>query len=187
MENLHHTFSQLGLTPDELDFVCARFTPERYAKNEYLLLPGQVATKLFFIESGGLLLGNEANDQPVTHHLAYANEFITSLRSFEEQVPTADFLKATQPTWVYTVNRFEFMACLSRIPSLQTFYQQMILTTLLNCQQRIRDLISLDAKTYYRQLQQQKPQLLQNMAQQDLAAYLGIEPQSLSRLRKPGK
>jgi CRP-like cAMP-binding protein len=102
-------------------------------------------------------------------------------------LPTTDYLKATQPTWVYTLTKMEFMAALSAIPSLQTFYQQMILTTLLTCQQRIRDLLSLDAKTYYQQLQHQNPQLLQNMTQQDLAAYLGIEPQSLSRLRKPPK
>lgn len=185
MENLRQTFAQLGLTPPELESVCARFKPTHFAKNEYLLQPGQVATKLFFVESGGLLLGNEANDQLVTHHLANANEFITSLQSFDQQLPTTDFLKAVQPSRVYAMTKTDFMAALNRIPRLETFYHQMIFTILLNCQQRIRDLVSLDAKTYYQQLQQNKPQLVQNMAQQDLASYLGIEPQSLSRLRKP--
>lgn len=184
MEKLRNAFSHTGLGESDLEQVCSMFGSRQFDKNEYLLKAGQVATKLFFIESGSFLLGQELEEQSVTRHLVKEGEFITCLESFSRQSITTEFLKATDQSLAYFISRNDFDKALRQYPVLEKFYQQLIFQTLLNCQQRITDLISLDAKAYYKEIMHRYPDFLQRMPQYDLASFMGIEPQSLSRIRK---
>lgn len=184
MENLKNLFNGLEFSEADLGFICSKFRFKEYAKNEYLLMAGQIANKLFFIEEGSVILGNETEDQFITRHVAKEKEFITSLESFSKQNSTTEFLKATEQSQVYFILKKDFDAVLKSYPPLEKFYEQFIFDTLIKCQQRIRDLISLDAKAYYKDIMQKNPDYLQRIPQYDLASYMGIEPQSLSRLRK---
>lgn len=184
MERLKHAINHLGLSEADLESICSKFKFREYAKNEYLLRPGQIADRLFYIEKGNIVLGNELNDQSVTRHMVTENEFITCLESYSRQTISTEFLKATELTWVYSIFKKDFDAVLENFPAVQKFYNQIIFDTLLKCQHRIKDLISLDAKAYYELISQNNPDLLQKMPLYDLASFMGIEPQSLSRLRK---
>ncbi|MGA0558406.1 Crp/Fnr family transcriptional regulator [Larkinella sp. VNQ87] len=184
MEKVRQIMGELGLSDTDCAAVCARFKRREYAKNDFLVRPEQLVTSLFFIEKGSVILGNCLNDRSVTRHLAKENEFITILSGFVNQTATAEFLKATEPTQVYALSKPDFDAVLVRFPILEQFYHRFIFETLEKCQQRIRDLISLDARAYYEEILRTNPDYFQKMPQYDLASYMGIEPQSLSRLRK---
>lgn len=184
MEGLKLAVQHIGLTGDNLEIVCSKFKFREYAKNEFLLKPGQVANAIFFIENGSVILGNELSDQSVTRHMATKNQFITCLDSFLKQTTSTEFIKATEPTHVYMASKMDFDAMLAAFPAVQKFYNELIFDTLIQCQKRIKDLISLDAKAYYELISQDNPDLLQKMPLYDLASFMGIEPQSLSRLRK---
>lgn len=187
MDNLKAIFRKTGLPEKDVDVVCSSFREVRYEKNEYLLRPGHVAGRIYFIETGSVLLGQEAGDATITRHLALEGEFISCLESFTRQIATDEFLRATSPTHVYELGKTDFDAILKTYPPIQQFYQQFIFETLLKCQQRIVDLIGKDAKSYYEDIMQHRPDYIQKMRQYDLASYMGIEPQSLSRLRTPRK
>ncbi|GAA0554899.1 Crp/Fnr family transcriptional regulator [Chitinophaga japonensis] len=184
MEKLQDIFSNIGIAEPDVAQILARFDTKTFAKNEYLLQAGQVATSIFFVERGSILLGQEVEDQSVTRHLAREGAFITCLDSFSRQAPTAEFLKATDPSIVHCIHQTDFAWAQQQFPAIATFFQQYIFQTLLKCQQRITDLISLDAKAYYKEIMQRSPDYIQHMPQYDLASYMGIEPQSLSRIRK---
>ncbi|MGN7721383.1 Crp/Fnr family transcriptional regulator [Chitinophaga sp. 22620] len=187
MDNLRSAFWKTGLQDNDLDIICAWFRAKQYDKNEYLSRPGEVAHKLYFIEKGSVILGQEADDRIVTRHLALENEFIGCLESFSKQAATPEFLRATAPSLVYEISKTDFDTALKTYPPLQHFYQQFIFETLLKCQQRITDLIGKDAKSYYQDIMQNRPDYIRKMRQYDLASYMGIEPQSLSRLRTAQK
>ena len=187
MNNLKSAFHKTGLPEKDLDQVLALFREKRYAKNEYLSRPGEIATKLYFIESGSTIVGQVSEDRIVTRHLAQENEFVSCLESFNRQTVTQEFLRATVPSEVYEIHKTDFDAALKAYPQLQHFYQQLVFETLLKCQQRIVDLIGKDAGSYYQEIMQNNPGYIRNMRQYDLASYMGIEPQSLSRLRTARK
>lgn len=183
MDNLKAAIRKTGLQENEIDLICSSFTEKHYEKNEYLLRPGQIAGKIYFIENGSVILGQEVEDVTVTRHLALENEFVSCLESFMKQTVTNEFLRATGPSQIYELGKADFDIILQTYPPLQQFYQQFIFETLLKCQQRIVDLIGKDAKAYYEDIMQNRPDYIQKMRQYDLASYMGIEPQSLSRLR----
>lgn len=183
MESLKTVFLRAGASENDSELLCTYFEHCRYKKDEYLLRSGSIATKIFFIETGCVILGSLTPTKAVTRHLATASEFVTSLESFHKQARTDEFLKATADCCVYEISKVTFDKAQEQFPIIQSFYQKIIFDLLVKCQQRITELTSLDAKSYYQQLQMSDPKLLQHMHQYDLASYMGIEPQSLSRLR----
>ncbi|MBC8032724.1 MAG: Crp/Fnr family transcriptional regulator [Chitinophagaceae bacterium] len=184
MENLKASLGSLGLNDADIVSICSMFRFKEYAKNEYLLREGQMANKIFFIEKGSVILGDELEDKFVTRHLAKEKEFVTSLASFSKETVSREFLKTLEPSHIYAMSKKDFDLLLQRYPTINQFFQQVIFDTLIKCQQRITDLISLDAKEYYQDILQNHPEYILRMPQYDLASYMGIEPQSLSRLKK---
>lgn len=184
MKNLKDSLRNLGINEADLTSIGSIFRFKKYAKNEYLLSEGQVANKMFFIEKGIVTLGVEREDKSITRHLVKEGEFITSLASFSKQTISDEFLKAIEPSDVYAISKKDFDTLLERYPSLNNYFQQVVLDTLIKCQERITDLISLDAKEYYQDIMQNQPEYILRMPQYDLASYMGIKPQSLSRLKK---
>jgi CRP/FNR family transcriptional regulator, anaerobic regulatory protein len=183
MDKLLQTFISLGVEEQEASALCGYFKAVEYKRNEFLLLPGNTAHKLFFVNSGSLLLGYMTDKKTAARHLAMPSEFITCLESFQNKIKTDEFIKATVDSEVFEITRSGFEKAMQEHPIVQSFYQKLVFDILVRCQQRITNLISMDAKTYYDELHQSNPELIQNMHQYDLASYMGIEPQSLSRLR----
>lgn len=183
MDSLKTAFINGGVSEQEAELFCNLFVKKRYKKNEYLLRPGSVAAKIFFVEKGSVILGTMTDKKPVTRHLSLAPEFITSLESFHKQIITDEFLMATVDTDVYELTKADFDNAFQEFPAVQLFYQKIALELLFKCQQRITNLTSMDSNTYYEEIKSTNPDMLQNMNQADLASYMGIEPQSLSRLR----
>lgn len=173
----------MGLSETQAQEAMLKFKFRKYKKNEFLIKPGQTAGRIYFVQSGSLILGSEATDTPVTRHLAMAGEFITCLESFSIQRPTADFLKAAETTTVYHLDKSNFDFFRNHIPAIETYYQNLVFSTLVKCQNRITALISLDAKAYYENILLENPGYVTKMAQYELASYMGIQPQSLSRIR----
>lgn len=183
MENLKNVFLMAGLSEADATLACNYFKRKVYQKNEYLLAPGNVAKRIYYVEAGGVILGNMTDKKPITRHLALPSEFITCLESFQNQTITDEYLKASTSSEVYEITKMNFDRALKQFPALQSLYQKFVFELLVRCQKRINDLISQDAHAYYEQLNITAPAIIQNMHQYDLASYMGIEPQSLSRLR----
>jgi CRP/FNR family transcriptional regulator, anaerobic regulatory protein len=183
MENLKNMFLIAGLSEDDAALVCNYFRKRSYQKNQYLLAPGNIAKRIYYVETGGVILGNMTDKKPITRHLALPSEFITCMESFQNQSITDEFLKASTYSEVYEITKGSFDQALQQFPVLQSLYQKFVFELLVKCQKRINDLISQDAQAYYEQLNITAPAIIQNMHQYDLASYMGIEPQSLSRLR----
>ncbi len=184
MNILHNIFRNAGLSDTEAERVISYFIKKDYAKNEYLINPGNIVNKLYFVDKGSILLAQMTDKKPVVRHIVYDNEFITCLASFNRQIVTDEFLKANIKSTVYELSKKNFDLLLKDFPVLQMFYQKMIIEYLIKCQERITNLISKDAKSYYNHISKNDPELLKAINQYDLASYLGIEPQSLSRIRK---
>ncbi|WP_031529628.1 Crp/Fnr family transcriptional regulator [Dyadobacter crusticola] len=187
MEKLRSKFQNLLPDPNDLGRLLSKFKSATFEKSEFLIRPGDVARKLFFIEQGSVVLGSELHDKSVARHLVTENEFITCLESFSKQQSTQEFLKASECTVTYYVTRSDFDQAMDAFPAIEKFYNQLVFDTLLSCQQRITDLTSLNASDYYTNILEKHPDHIQKMPQYDLASFMGIKPQSLSRLRKTRK
>lgn len=155
------------------------------AEGESLSEAGSICREAFFIEQGVLrVVAQPPGGREVTHSFRREGQFCTVLASFEQQVPTPLRIQAACPARVLAINKDRLDALTQQLPSLAGLFAQLIRQELLDKLHTQRAYAGLDAQARYQLLLRHQPEVAQRVPQHMLASYLGITPQSLSRLRK---
>lgn len=155
------------------------------AEGDVLSAAGAVCQELFFIEQGVLcLLEQPPRGKAVAHAFRREGQFCTLLTSFEQQVPTPLSLRAACPAQVLVINKARLGVLEQQLPYLPAVLTRLLRHTLLEKLQTQRAYLGQDAATRYQTFLTRQPEIARRVPQHLIAAYLGITPQSLSRLRQ---
>ncbi|RSK36077.1 Crp/Fnr family transcriptional regulator [Hymenobacter metallilatus] len=161
------------------------FEPIVRGKNEVLEAAGKVPGYLYFLNRGYTrLFSTDENGRTSTSYIGVPGTFFTSFLSFVQQQPAPDtavcatdceLLRITGPHLRALIQASEAFKQFS----LLIFEQAMALTAA-----RAHDLATRSAEQRYQKLLSEQPGILQHLAMQDIASYLGMQPESLSRIRR---
>jgi CRP-like cAMP-binding protein len=155
------------------------------AEGEPLVVPGQVCRDLFFIQEGVLrIVVPQASGKQVTHFFLKENQFCTILASFTSQQPATEGIEAACAGQVLAISRQQLEELYKQLPYLQGLLMQIIQQGLLDKIATRRAYLGQDSATRYRQFLLRQPDVALRVSLTDVASYLGITLQSLSRLRK---
>ncbi len=154
-----------------------------YRKGDLLKHAGTEERYLNFILSGSAGLFLNANSKEVLTELFFENDFLSDYQSLLTGIPSPLFTMAFEPTEVVSISGDD----------LKKLYQTDIGNTIgryaaesmyKQKQQHQIDLLILSGEERYLKLLKEYPESLQRVPQRFLAGYLGLAPESLSRLRK---
>ncbi|MEO1260788.1 MAG: Crp/Fnr family transcriptional regulator [Bacteroidota bacterium] len=154
-------------------------------KKEIVLREGQFCDQLFFVEKGLMYSYQVTNDldNQVTQ-IAYEDFWISDLYSFFSKKPAIYHIKALEDSHIVCISRDNFEKACLEIPVLERFFRILFQNAYVSNQRRLIQNIHEEASARYCQLLEQKPEIIRRVPQYILASYLGIKPQSLSRIRK---
>lgn len=164
--------------------VLAAWQPRPAAEGEWLTAPQAVCDELFFVEHGVVRIVDCTGLREVTHSFRSAGQLCTLLTSFEQRVPSPFRLQAACPTHVLAISQAHLAALYQQLPYLAELLRRLLQHEL---QQKLalqRAYLGQDAAARYHTLLTRQPEVAQRVPQRMLASYLGITPQSLSRLRR---
>ena len=153
--------------------------------NQYLLRAGELSQYAFFVESG-LLQSFSLDEKGGEHILQFAPEdWILSDRAGQYFDKPSDFyIKAIEPSIIVFILP-EFMERASHLShSFACFMEHSLQRNIYIQQQRINSLLAMSAKQRYLLFMEMYSSLLQRVPQWMIASYLGITPESLSRVRR---
>lgn len=168
--------------PDEF-FPSSLGSEQVFAEGQYLLSEGEVSSSAFSIAAGALRLYFLSGDSEVTLEFFFEHSVVASVASFRNGLPSEFFIQAIEPTRVLVIPRQSLEDFGRSNPS---FYPELIgdLEDRLICYvNRLRSFLSLTAEERYEELALGHPEILQRVKQKYIASYLGITPESLSRIR----
>lgn len=169
----------------EQELISAAFQPISLKEGDYLQRGGQVCRQLFFICSGVLriVIVNDKGVE-VTHYFLKQNQFCTILNSFNTETVADESIQAACDVNVLAITKPDLLALYDKLPYVQTLINQIIQQGLLD-KIRIRNTyLGQEAATRYKLFMMQQPDIALQVSLSDVASYLGITPQSLSRIRK---
>lgn len=134
----------------------------------------------------GCLRHYYANSEGTERTVLFAEEnwWVGDLVSFLERKPTNMNLQATEDCELLIIERKQFDRALKEFPHFLEYYQKGTQKTYTKLQERVGQSLADSAMMRYLRLERERPGLLQRVSQHDIASYLGITPESLSRLRK---
>ena len=163
---------------------------EQYSTTVYItaqtkvLEAGQIEQHVYFISSGIVKGYQNIDGKFVVQHLVEEHNFFTSLESFTNESPTLDYYEAITDCKLIKISKSDF-----EILQAKTKFWNDVINKVtnehLNCkQERVKDFQTLTAKERYVKFLKQHPKLALRVSVDNIASFLGIEPQSLSRIRK---
>ncbi len=170
---------------EELAFIEKSFTKVTLQKEDYFLREGQLSNAIGLIESG-LVLYSRTSEEGVETICDFAKEgeWITQYQSFASRSKSPLSIRAIESCSLYVITYDNLNALFARLPGFERIARQLIEKFFIQMIQRADTLQNLKAEERYERLAKENPDILQRVPQYFIASYLGIAPQSLSRIRK---
>jgi len=157
----------------------------RWNKRSYLLEAGKTARHIYFLATGlaRFFFVNEEG-QEITSDFYFAPGFITSFTSFVNQTPSKFTIQALMPVEALAINRNDLLDLYEKHPKLERMGRILTEQAYSEAEKHLLRLLNDAPKDRYLWLLEEYPQYVQHIPLQYLASYLGITPESLSRIRK---
>ncbi len=183
MKDLKVIINQIvSLSEQDADIVISHFYERRLTRGQLLLKKGQVASHYYFLRSGGLRFSYRGEVE-LTAWIVQPGEFFTEISSLSPEIPTRFDIEAIENSEIYCISKLHMEALYKEIPAWQEFgrktWERMAI-------RMINEIIRFQTMTVEeRYLEFLKiPGFMQLVSVKQLASYLGITPNALSRIRK---
>jgi CRP/FNR family transcriptional regulator, anaerobic regulatory protein len=180
-----HIAQNLNLTEDLKLTIEQYFTPLQVSKNTIIEEEGKVPQHLYFVNEGYLRSFYYDNDgDEVTTYLATPEQYMASFLNLSQQKISSENIETITDCSLLKISREDFLKIIEKYPDFREYSLQIFERAFSQMNQRANDLATLTAEQRYTQLLNNQGNILQNVPIQYIASFLGIKPQSLSRIRK---
>jgi CRP-like cAMP-binding protein len=177
--------SQLtSLSEEEALAIEESFPIRTFEKGTFLLEEGQVATDVFFVVKGCIRNYQIVDGEEKTLDFYTENQTAAEFNSLANKVPTTKNFICIEETTVAIINSTKENELYLKHPRFETFCRTGMEQMMGNHQNYLSTILTLSPKERYLNLLNEKPDLIQRVPQYQLASYLGVEPETLSRIRK---
>lgn len=158
---------------------------KHFDKKELIVEEGNYCKYIYFVTSGSCfsyLTDSKADMQVV--QFALAGYWISDLYSFYSGKKSIYTIETIEPTSVLMINRESFERACDTMPIFEKYFRVLIQNAYVSMQYRLAKTTSEEAEQRYEEFSKIHSDFLQKIPQYLIASYLGIQPQSLSRIRK---
>ena len=171
------------VSPALTQAIAAATVRENWPAQHLLLRPGQVARRVYFLETGLLRGYTLLHGREVSSWFMQAGDFVISIVSFFTQQPSAEYLEVLEPAVVLSITYDQLQQLYHDFPEFNYTGRLLVEKYYVLSEQRAQHLRSRSATERYDLLLQSFPTVFQRVALQHIASHLGMAPETLSRLR----
>ena len=177
--------SNLNVGENEVTSIIENCETKIFKKDQFLLRQGEKCKYTFYVEKG-LLRQYSIDEKGKEHILNFGPEnwFITDRGSVFFDESSDYFIQAVEDTQVVLINEDTIDLLTQKIPTFADFNNRLLHNHIRQLQKRVNQLLSVEAEERYLDFVKMYPDILLRVPQIMVASYLGITPESLSRVRK---
>jgi CRP-like cAMP-binding protein len=183
--NYIQDYSKTTITAEEEELIKQAFRPKKLRKKQFFLQEGDVSRYTGFITKGAMrqYKNDEKKGEQITH-LFIENYWATDRESFVTLLPSIYNIDAWEETDLLIITRAGMMDLMKKIPALVEMLRTMDDRNAIETQRRISAAMNDTAEERYEEFLRCHPQFLQRFPQHQIASFLGITKETLSRVRK---
>lgn len=180
-----HINQKVALSEAEQQVVKTFFTPKKLRKRQYLLQEGEPCKYLAFVEKG-VLRSYNVDNKGVEHIIHFAMEgwWMGDIYSFLSGEPSGYNIDAIEDAELLMITLDGFEQMMVKVPRMERYFRILFQNNIISKERRLISSISYSAEEKYLRLAESSPELLQRIPLNLVASYLGITPETLSRIRK---
>ena len=176
---------QAHFTEEDFLVMESSFVEKRLGKGEFLLREGEISKHGAFVAKG-CLRSYTIDNKGKEHILQFAPEewWIGNIASARTNTPSAYFIDAIEDSDLLLIDGSSFETSMQKVPGFAAGFRAGIERHAAAKDQRIIASLSASAEERYINFLQKYPTIAQRVPQHMLASYLGVSPETLSRVRK---
>lgn len=167
---------------------CALFQPflkiKSIPKDGNFVLTGQVSREIGFVHKGLFRYYYLQEGREINTHFVFENNFIVSYNSFITQQPSSYFIQALEPAEIVTFTFNDLQHAYHASHRWERFGRIVAENAFMLATQRSESFLFMDGEQRYLHLLKTRPEIFDRLPLYHIASYLGMERESLSRLRK---
>lgn len=176
---------EVPVTEEEAAFILSFFKAQSFKRNSILLRSGQVAHEVFFVLKGALhqFYTDEAGNER-TCNFTFENDFVTDLESFSQKTISPSSIKALTETTCLSARCADIVTLLKQSAPMNEYFRVLVERIAARSIKRTKSLLAFSPEKQFQELIEEQPEIFQRVPQRYIAQYLGIAPESLSRIKK---
>ena len=176
---------RVAITDEQFNLIADNLKIKNFEKNENILMKGDISSYGFFVLNG-LLRSYSIDSKGKTHIIQFAPEqwWLTERNGMLFNEPSDFFIDAIEPCKAVVVHKDFMNEAAKHVPCMNDLNNTMLNNSIRFMQKRINMLLSATAEERYLNFIKLYPNLTLRVPQWMIASYLGITPESLSRVRK---
>ena len=176
--------NHINLTDKEYLNARSYFKSKKLKRLEVLHFTNVACNNIYFIESGIIRYYQMDDGKEVTGGFFFKGEWYADLFSFFSNSDTKQTAQALEDSTLLFISKQDLDKLYKEIPKTERFGRIIAEQTLVGLRNKMDDHTLLNAKERYLNLIKRNPIIIKKIPQHYIASYLGIKPQSLSRIRK---
>ncbi len=175
--------SNFSFSENEIEKMASCFVSKSLKKKEYFLRAGHYCKNVAFIEKGCFIYYEIIAGEEKVCDFAFENDWITQYNSLLNNTPSQFNICAIENAEILVMDVSKIAALSKSIPKIGMLRTELAENYFIESTKRASQLANLKAEERYETLLNEKPETFQRIPQYHIASYLGIKPQSLSRIR----
>lgn len=187
LDDIRGTMKEVGnLSDADFELLTSRMEVVNLKKGEYFLEEGKINRSVAYVEKGLAMYYRVVNAEVIPVDFGLENDWLSYLSSFNNQSISDINIKMLEDSTLHCISFTSLQEIFTIQPRLIALKNYYVERSFMDVALHSANLAMFDARERYYKFMREKPHLIERVPQYYIAAYLGIKPQSLSRIRKEG-
>lgn len=174
----------MPLSDEEKIAITESMVVKNYKKGTVLLEEGKISTECYFVMEGCVRQYYVVDGEEVTNNFFMEEQFVVSHLSFSQKIPANHYFGCCEDCSLVVANEQKEKGLYQRFPKFETISRMVVVKEFGEQQEAMASYITDSPEQRYLKLLKTRPDLFQRIPQYQLASYIGVKPESLSRIRK---
>lgn len=177
----------IELDTDDIVFIKKLFTPKDFKKGDYFITEGQIAREVGFVLNGLVAYYWNDDGEIKIFEFGKAGNFVANYKSCIEGSPSEMVLEFLEDTTMLCITSENFEQFFKKVKQGERFGRILLTQLFLNGVHSVSRFYKNTPEQRYSEFMETHSDLLDRIPQYLISSYIGIKPQSLSRIKKRGK
>jgi len=173
-----------SLTDEESQTIRESFPIKTFDKGHLLLKEGKIATNAYYVIKGCLREYVLNDGEEITTAFYTEDDSAIDFNSQINKVPSNKYFECSEETTVAILSQENEQSLYAKHPRFESFCREGMEQMMGSQQATLTKFIASGSTERYLQLVKERPELVNRVPQYQIASYLGIKPETLSRIRK---
>ena len=175
---------EIPLSEEEKEFIYQELSVREFPKKTEILEIGDVSKEFYFVLDGIVRMYYVSDGEELTTFFYSKGEFVSSYKSYLRQIPCEHSFQCITDCKLVVIGAESAQKLLQFSKKFESLARIMMEVELVVYQDIISSFITLSPEQRYLKLIEEKKDLVQQIPQKHLASFIGVRPESYSRIRK---